>query len=257
MDLAALEARAHQVPPTRGFRRALRETAQHRGLAVIAEVKRRSPSKGDLAIDLDPATLAVSYASGGAACLSVLTDQVFFGGSPADLQAARAAVALPVLRKDFTVSLADVFEARGMGADCLLLIVAALSDEELRRFHTAALGVGLDVLVEIHDENELDRALAVGATLVGVNQRDLISFEVDTERAVRMAGLIPEGVIKVAESGITGRQDACSSAATPATRRCWWASPWSARPIRREPLRTCCPEGVGDRARRGWSPRLA
>ncbi len=185
----------------------MREGAQQQGLAVIAEVKRRSPSKGDLAADLDPALLATSYAAGGAACISVLTDQAFFGGSPADLQAARSAVGLPVLRKDFTVSMADVFDARIMGADCLLLIVAALSDDELRRFHTAAVGVGLDVLVEIHDEVDLDRALAVGATMVGVNQRDLISFEVDTDRAVRMAGVIPEGVIKVAESGITGRQD--------------------------------------------------
>ncbi|MFN0027767.1 MAG: indole-3-glycerol phosphate synthase TrpC [Acidimicrobiales bacterium] len=208
LDLAALEARAHQTAPTRGFRRALREAAQQQGLAVIAEVKRRSPSKGDLAIDLDPALLATQYASGGAAGLSVLTDQMFFGGSPGDLQAARAAVGLPVLRKDFTVSLADVFDARCMGADCLLLIVAALSEDELRRFHAAAVGVGLDVLVEIHDENELDRAMAVGATLVGVNQRDLVTFEVDTERAVRMAELIPEGVVKVAESGITGRPDA-------------------------------------------------
>ena len=181
--------------------------AEH-GIAVIAEVKRRSPSKGDLAPDLDPARLATQYAEGGAACLSVLTDQVFFGGGPADLQAARAACSLPVLRKDFTVSLADVYDARCMGADCVLLIVAALSDAELREFHSAAVGVGLDVLVEIHDENELDRALSVGATLIGVNQRDLVSFEVDTERAVRMAGLIPEGVLKVAESGIAGRVDA-------------------------------------------------
>lgn len=152
--------------------------------------------------------LAGQYEQGGAACLSVLTDRAFFGGSAEDLQTARAACALPVLRKDFTVSAADVYDARLMGADCVLLIVAALSEGELREFHGAALGVGLDVLVEIHDESELDRALGVGATLIGVNQRDLVSFEVDTERALRMAALIPDGVLKVAESGIRGRDDA-------------------------------------------------
>jgi indole-3-glycerol phosphate synthase len=186
----------------------LRRTAVERGIAVIAEVKRRSPSKGDLAAGLDPSELAGRYEAGGAACMSVLTDEEFFGGSAADLQAARAACSLPVLRKDFTVCLADVFDARLMGADCVLLIVAALSDDELRTFHNAAVGVGLDVLVEVHDEAELDRALSAGATLVGVNQRDLVTFEVDTARAVRMARAIPEGVLKVAESGIRGRQDA-------------------------------------------------
>jgi indole-3-glycerol phosphate synthase len=186
----------------------LRQASSERGIAVIAEVKRRSPSKGDLAPDLDPTVLAGQYEQGGAACMSVLTDEAFFGGSAEDLHRARAACPLPVLRKDFTVSLADVFDTRLMGADCVLLIVAALSDAELREFHSAAVGVGLDVLVEIHDEAELDRALSVGATLVGVNQRDLVTFEVDTDRAVRMAALIPDGVVKVAESGIRGRGDA-------------------------------------------------
>ena len=131
---------------------------------MIAEVKRRSPSKGDLAVGLDPADLATRYEQGGAACMSVLTDESFFGGSGDDLRLARSACSMPVLRKDFTVCLADVFDARVMGADCLLLIVAALSDSELKQFHSAAVGVGLDVLVEIHDEAELDRALAAGAT---------------------------------------------------------------------------------------------
>jgi indole-3-glycerol phosphate synthase len=206
-DLDALALRARQTPPTRGFRRALRAGAHH-GIAVIAEVKRRSPSKGELAPELDPARLARQYAEGGASCLSVLTDHAFFGGSAEDLQAARAAAGLPVLRKDFTVSLADVYDARLMGADCLLLIVAALSGTELGELHAAAVGVGLDVLVEVHDEAELDRALSVGATLVGVNQRDLFTFEVDTDRAVRLAEVIPEGVVKVAESGIRGGDDA-------------------------------------------------
>ncbi|MCC6437562.1 MAG: indole-3-glycerol phosphate synthase TrpC [Acidimicrobiales bacterium] len=207
-DLDALALRARQTPTTRGFKQGLRAAANEHGIGVIAEVKRRSPSKGELAPGLDPAVLAGAYEAGGAACLSVLTDRVFFGGSAEDLQTARSACALPVLRKDFTVSLADVYDARLMGADCVLLIVAALSDGELREFHAAAVGVGLDVLVEIHDESELDRALSVGATLIGVNQRDLVTFEVDTERALRMAAQIPDGVLKVAESGIRGRSDA-------------------------------------------------
>lgn len=176
-------------------------------MAVISEVKRRSPSKGDLFPDLDPAVLAQQYERGGASCLSVLTDEDHFGGSVADLQAARAAVSLPVLRKDFTVHPHDVLDARIMGADCVLLIVAALDDVELAALHALAVEVGLDVLVEIHDEVELERALAVDATLIGVNQRDLVTFEVDTERAVRMAPLMPAGVVRVAESGVRGADD--------------------------------------------------
>src|SRR5690606_15395844 len=133
------------------------------------------------------AVLAKTYESAGAACLSVLTDEEFFGGSVADLQAARSATGLPVLRKDFTVSARDVCDARLMGADCVLLIAAALDDDELRTFAGLAAEVGLDALVEVHDEAELDRALTAGATLVGVNQRDLVTFEVDTARAVRVA----------------------------------------------------------------------
>jgi indole-3-glycerol phosphate synthase len=176
-------------------------------MAVISEVKRRSPSKGALFPDLDPAQLARQYQAGGASCLSVLTDVDWFGGSVADLQAARAAVSLPVLRKDFTVHRHDVLDARIMGADCVLLIAAALDDAELAEFHGLATGVGLDVLVEIHDEAELERALAVDATLIGVNQRDLVTFEVDTDRAVRMAPLMPEGVVRVAESGVRDAAD--------------------------------------------------
>src|SRR5690606_27311825 len=167
-------------------------------------VKRRSPSRGDLAAGLDPAALAAAYERGGATCLSVLTDREFFGGSPDDLRAARAAVSLPVLRKDFTVSEADVCDARIMGADAVLLIVAALDQAELAAFHQLAGEIGLDALVEIHDEAELERALEVGATLVGVNQRDLVTFEVDTDRAVRMAPQMPAGVVRVAESGVRG-----------------------------------------------------
>jgi indole-3-glycerol phosphate synthase len=189
----------------RGFRRAL---ASVDGLGVIAEVKRRSPSKGDLAPGLDPAELARSYERGGATCLSVLTDEPHFGGSAADLAAARAATDLPVLRKDFTVAAVDVYDARIMGADAVLLIAAALGDDELQHLHGLALELGLDPLVEVHDEPEVARAVRAGAGLIGVNQRDLVTFEVDQARAVRVAPAIPGDAVRVAESGITGPQDA-------------------------------------------------
>ncbi|MEO6651175.1 MAG: indole-3-glycerol phosphate synthase TrpC [Ilumatobacteraceae bacterium] len=203
--IGGLLERARAMPATRGFCGAL----QHRSeLAVISEIKRRSPSRGDLFADLDPAVLARQYEAGGAACLSVLTDAEFFGGSPDDLRSARAACSLPVLRKDFTVSPHDVADARLMGADCLLLIAAALRSRELIDLHTLAVEVGLDVLVEIHDEDELATALAAGATLIGVNQRDLVTFEVDHQRAMRLAEAIPDHVLKVAESGVRDAADA-------------------------------------------------
>lgn len=182
------------------------------GIAVISEVKRRSPSKGDLFVDLDATSLAVAYADGGASCLSVLTDAEWFGGSPRDLDEARQAVDLPVLRKDFTVDARDVADARLMGADCVLLIAAGLDDVELADFSGLARELGLDVLVEIHDEAELDRALAADADLIGVNQRDLVTFEVDHDRARRMAPQMPAGVVRVAESGVRHRGDAVALA---------------------------------------------
>lgn len=204
-DVEWLIEQTRTTPPTRGFRRALIDAE---GLAVIAEVKRRSPSKGDLHADLDPGSLAASYAAGGATCLSVLTDVDHFGGSPADLAAARGAVAVPVLRKDFTVSPLDVCDARLMGADAVLLIAAALGDGDMRHFAELARALTLDVLVEIHDEPELERALAIDADMIGVNQRDLVTFEVDTRRAERIAPLIPPSVVRVAESGVRGADDA-------------------------------------------------
>ncbi len=177
-------------------------------LGVIAEIKRRSPSKGDLNVGLDPAAWAAMYERGGAACMSVLTDVEAFGGSVDDLQIARAACSIPVIRKDFTVSERDVLDARLMGADCVLLIAAALEPAELGSFHALALDVGLDVLVEIHDEAELEHALQANATLIGVNQRDLVTFRVDHERAVRLAEVIPDHAVKVAESGVRGQHDA-------------------------------------------------
>jgi len=205
-SLEELVERAAAVAPTRGFARALTGDS----LAVISEIKRRSPSKGDLFLDLDPAALARTYEVGGASCLSVLTDEAFFGGSVADLRAARAACSLPVLRKDFTVDARDVADARLMGADAVLLIVAALTDVELRSFHALAVELGLDALVEVHDGAELDRAAAAGATLIGVNQRDLTTFTVDRELAAKLRPSMPEGAITVAESGVRDGTDAAA-----------------------------------------------
>jgi indole-3-glycerol phosphate synthase len=205
--IEAMIAETAHLPATRPFAAALRDQSS---LAVIAEIKRRSPSKGDLFADLDPAVLAATYAAGGASCLSVLTDSSFFGGSAADLQAARAACTLPVLRKDFTVGERDVVDARLMGADCVLLIAAALDKTELVELHELATSIGLAVLVEIHDEAELEVAIDATATIIGVNQRDLVTFEVDHERAVRMASRIPADVVRVAESGVRSRADAAS-----------------------------------------------
>lgn len=204
-DLSILVDQAQHGSAVRGFRRALIETSH---LAVISEIKRRSPSKGDLNADLDPALIAQQYEAGGASCLSVLTDEPHFGGSVADLQAARNACSLPVLRKDFTVDVRDVCDARIMGADCVLLIAAALSPDEMRHCLSMAHEVGIDALVEVHDERELSIALDCGADLVGVNQRDLVTFHVDHERAVRMGAVIPKEVVSVAESGVRGRADA-------------------------------------------------
>lgn len=203
-SLADLLVPAMAADPARGFAAAL---ADRQTVELITEIKRRSPSKGDLNPNLDPAVLAAAYAEGMAACLSVLTDAGFFGGSEADLQAARAACSLPVLRKDFTVDPRDVADARLMGADAILLIVAALSDAELCLFLTLAGELGLDALVEVHDERELDRAVAAGATLIGVNQRDLTTFEIDRELAVKLAARMPDGAITVAESGMRDRDD--------------------------------------------------
>ncbi len=199
--LDSLIERVAEAGPVRDFSAAIREAE---GMAVISEIKRRSPSKGDLNVGLDPARMAQAYHEGDATCLSVLTDEQFFGGSPEDLGLARASCPLPVIRKDFTVSAADVADARIMGADAVLLIVAALDDRELADFHALATELSLSALVETHDEAEVERALAVGATLIGVNQRDLVTFEVDTARAIRVGALIPDHVISVAESGIDG-----------------------------------------------------
>ncbi len=205
--LDALIDAVESQPETRGFSRVLLDGDDHQ-LSVIAEIKRRSPSRGDLSADLDPAAVAIEYVEGGAACLSVLTEFEHFGGSPNDLVSAWNAVPVPVLRKDFTVDARDVCDARLMGADAVLLIVAALDEVQLADFYALATELGLDALVEVHDEAELERALAIGACLIGVNQRDLVTFEVDSNRALLMAPLMPDGVIRVAESGVRGVDDA-------------------------------------------------
>ncbi len=201
-QLADVDAARDPMP---GFRAA--------GLSVISEVKRRSPSKGDLAEIPDPAALAVAYAAGGADAISVLTEERRFSGTLADLYAVRAAVATPILRKDFIVTDYQLLEARAAGADLALLIVAALDDAMLADLHATARGLGLTVLVEVHDEDEVGRALAIGAELVGVNARNLKTLAVDPETFGRLAPLVPPGVVKVAESGISGPADAARYAA--------------------------------------------
>ena len=207
-----LRARALEAPPTRDFAGALRPDAGTVG--VVAEIKRRSPSKGDLAPDLDPALTAKAYAAGGASCLSVLTDQPWFGGTVDDLHAAHAACELPVLRKDFTIDEVQVYEARAIGADAVLLIVAALPDEGLLRdLHELAVGIGLAVLVESHDDDELERALSIGAGIVGVNARNLGTFAEDLTVGERLAARVPSDVIAIAESAIRSVDDAARMAA--------------------------------------------
>jgi len=177
------------------------------GVSVIAEVKRRSPSKGELAEIPEPAALAAAYARGGAAAISVLTEERRFGGSLADLRAVRSAVDVPVLRKDFIVTPYQLLEARAAGADLALLIVAALDDDTLRRLHDEAGELGLSVLVEVHDEPETERAVALGAELIGVNARNLRTLDVDPDTFARLAPLVPDDRVLVAESGIAGPAD--------------------------------------------------
>jgi indole-3-glycerol phosphate synthase len=202
-----LRRAALDAPPARDFAGGLRRADGR--LAVVAEIKRRSPSKGDLAPHLDPAVNAKAYESGGAAALSVLTDRPFFGGSVDDLQHARAAVELPVLRKDFVIDETQVYETRVTGADAVLLIVAALPDDRvLESLRALADEVGLAALVEAHDDTELDRALAAGATVIGVNARDLGTFGEDLGLSERLANRIPADVTAVAESAVRTPDDA-------------------------------------------------
>ncbi|MDO4783927.1 MAG: indole-3-glycerol phosphate synthase TrpC [Propionibacteriaceae bacterium] len=203
LGLDALVARLDAAPPVRDPWPVFTGP----GMSVIAEVKRASPSKGPLGEIPDPAGLAAQYEAGGAAAVSVLTERRRFSGSLADLDAVRARVGVPVLRKDFIVTDYQVYEARVHGADIVLLIVAALSDGDLARLHRLASQLGMRVLVETHTADEVSRALDAGAELVGVNNRDLTNLEVDLNHFARLAPMIPGGIVKVAESGITGVAD--------------------------------------------------
>lgn len=207
VSLAELSSRAGDQPPTRGFAAALEGKIEAGLPAVIAEIKKASPSKGVMRPDFDPAAIARSYAAHGAACLSVLTDADFFHGSEAFLDAARSACNLPVLRKDFTLDAYQVYEARAIGADCILLIVAALGDAALLELSLLAADLDLDVLIEVHDEEELERALAIPAPLIGVNNRDLRTFETSLDTTLRLAVQIPYDRLLVTESGIRTRDD--------------------------------------------------
>jgi indole-3-glycerol phosphate synthase len=200
-----IESAAASAAPTRGFRRSLADRVERGDAAVIAEVKKASPSRGVIRADFQPAEIAASYEAGGAACLSVLTDIDFFQGADAYLEAARGACSLPVLRKDFTLDPYQIWEARALGADAILLIVACLELPLLKDLHDCATSLGMDVLVEVHDEAELDEALTLGGDLIGINNRDLHTFETSLDTTYRLLARIPGGVQVVTESGFSAR----------------------------------------------------
>ncbi|KQO00224.1 MULTISPECIES: indole-3-glycerol phosphate synthase TrpC [Stenotrophomonas] len=207
MPLAELKARVADASPVRGFANALQAAIANGDPAVIAEVKKASPSKGVIRADFRPAEIAVSYEFGGASCLSVLTDVDFFQGADAYLQEAREACTLPVLRKDFVVDPYQVVEARVLGADCILLIVSALDDRQLAGLSDLAMTLGMDVLVEVHDIDELERAIQVPVPLVGINNRNLRTFDVSLETTLSMRDAVPRDRLLVTESGILGPAD--------------------------------------------------
>ena len=206
-SLFELKARAASAPPLRGFADAVAAKIAAGQAAVIAEVKKASPSKGVIRADFDPAAIARSYAAGGAACLSVLTDVDFFQGADEYLVAARDACALPVLRKDFIVDAWQLYESRVLGADCVLLIAAALDDVQLAEYAYIAAELGLDVLVEVHDLDELERALPVPARLLGINNRNLKTCEVSLDTTLGLQQAVPADRVLVTESGILGPAD--------------------------------------------------
>ena len=205
LPLRELSARVEQAPETRDFVGALENRIAEGRPAVIAEIKKASPSRGVIREDYDPGAIAASYQRGGATCLSVLTDRDFFQGDDAHLRAARVSCTLPILRKDFIVDAYQIYEARVLGADCILLIVAALGDAQLLEFSGLAAHLDLGVLVEVHDQEELDRALALDVRLIGINNRDLRSFETRIDTTLNLLTLVPEDRLLVTESGIHSR----------------------------------------------------
>lgn len=207
LPLAQLRAQLSGLPPARGFRAALQHQVKSGRPGVIAEIKQASPSKGLLREDLDVGAIAASYAGNGASCISVLTDEKHFRGRAEYLAQARAACELPLLRKDFMIDAWQVYESRLLGADCILLIVAALGDPTLKELAALAAELGMDALVEVHDEDELERTLELQAALIGINNRDLRNFHTDTDTTLRLLRKVPAGTLVVTESGVGSRED--------------------------------------------------
>ena len=207
VNIQDLKARIQSLPPARGFTKAIETAIKQGNPAVIAEIKKASPSKGVIREDFDPVAIAQSYDKGGATCLSVLTDVDFFQGSDAYLQQVREACELPVIRKDFMIDAYQVYESRAMGADCILLIVAALDDAQLQELSSLATELAMDVLVEVHDEQELHRALTLNTTLIGINNRDLRTFEISLQTTIDLLPQIPKDRIVVTESAIHTPRD--------------------------------------------------
>lgn len=207
VSLAELELRAQGVEAPRGFANALRHASKGSGIGIIAEIKKASPSKGVIRESFSPPVFARAYQAGGAACISVLTDRPYFQGEDSYLMAARAACTLPVLRKDFMIDPYQVIESRALGADCILLILAALGDAQAQELEAAATALGMDVLLEVHDEAELERALQLASPLLGVNNRNLKALEVDLATSERLAPRIPAERIRICESGVATPAD--------------------------------------------------